>query len=119
MGKILDLFTAFRKAELKERELHFDRWEPKEAEKPEFVEYFRQEYEDILNDCGDHEEAAEARQLYELVRDNPLSASKKDIQEHFAFVFECVGGEIEKYYDKCPEILRMINRTVCPDPKEE
>lgn len=61
----------------------------------------------------------EARQLYELVMDNPLSASKKDIQEHFAFAFECVGGEIEKYYDKCPEILRMINRTVCPDPKEE
>jgi hypothetical protein len=87
MEKILDLFTAFRQVEPKERELHFDRWEPKEAEKPEFVEYFRQEYENILNDCGDHEEAAEARQLYELVRDNSLSASKKDIQEHFAFCF--------------------------------
>ena len=87
MEKILDLFTAFRQVEPKERELHFDRWEPKEAEKPEFVEYFRQEYEDILNDCGDYEEAAEARQLYELVRDNSLSASKKDIQEHFAFCF--------------------------------
>ena len=87
MEKILDLFTAFRQVEPKERELHFDRWEPKEAEKPEFVEYFRQEYEDMLNDGGDHEEAAEARQLYELVRDNSLSASKKDIQEHFAFCF--------------------------------
>ena len=87
MEKILDLFTAVRQVEPKERELHFDRWEPKEAEKPEFVEYFRQEYEDILNDCGDYEEAAEARQLYELVRDNSLSASKKDIQEHFAFCF--------------------------------
>ena len=87
MEKILDLFTAFRQVEPKERELHFDRWEPNEAETPEFVEYFRQEYENILNDCGDHEEAAEARQLYELVRDNSLSASKKDIQEHFAFCF--------------------------------
>ena len=77
MGKILDLFTAFRKAELKERELHFDRWEPKEAEKPEFVEYFRQEYEDILNDCGDHEETAEARQLYELVRITPCLPPKR------------------------------------------
>ena len=38
MGKILDLFTAFRQAELKERELHFDRWEPNEEEKPEFVD---------------------------------------------------------------------------------
>ena len=38
MGKILDLFTAFRQAEPKERELHFDRWEPNEEEKPEFVE---------------------------------------------------------------------------------
>mgnify|MGYP000068554046 CR=1 FL=1 len=38
MGKILDLFTAFRQAEPKERELHFDRWEPKEEEKPEFVD---------------------------------------------------------------------------------
>ena len=87
MEKILDLFTAFRQVEPKEGELHFDRWEPNAEEKPEFVEYFRQEYEDILNDCGDYEEAAEARQLYELVRDNSLSASKKDIQEHFAFCF--------------------------------
>ena len=56
MGKILDLFTAFRQAEPKERELHFDRWEPNEEEKPEFVEYFRQEYEDMLNDCPDPKE---------------------------------------------------------------
>ena len=38
MEKILDLFTAFRQVEPKERELHFDRWEPNEEEKPEFVD---------------------------------------------------------------------------------
>ena len=51
-----------------------------------------------------------------LVKDNPLSASKDEIQEYFSFAFECVGGEMEKYYDKWPEMIRLINLTVSPDP---
>lgn len=113
---IVDIDTILMKFGSGERELHLDRWEPKTSEKPALVKFFRKNYEEILEDCGDHEEAAEAKALYNLVKDNPLSASKDEIQEYFSFAFECVGGEMEKYYDKWPEMIRLINLTVSPDP---
>lgn len=101
------------------RELNLEQWRPDEADKPTLVAYFLDFYEGIKECCGDGEEAAEALELYKLVKNNPLRYAKGAIQEHFVDAFHAVGGEIEKYYDKSPEMIHLINLTVCPDPLEE
>ena len=101
------------------RGLDLDRWAPDEADKPELVAYFKDYYEGIKDCCGDGEEAEEALELYRLVEHNPLRFNKSAIQDHFVDMFLSVGGEIETYYDKSPEIIRLINLTIAPDPLRE
>lgn len=100
------------------RELHLDKWVPNEADKPALMAYFKDYYEGTKDNCGDGEEAAEALQLLNLVEHNPLRLTKEAIQEHFVDMYQCVGGETERYYAESPEIIRLINLTVSPDPLE-
>lgn len=101
-----------------DRGLNVERWNPDEADKPALVAYFKDNYEALKDCCGDGEEAAEALELYKLVKHNALRYTKDAIQEHFVDMFHAVGGEIEKYYNKDPEAIRLINLTICPEPLE-
>lgn len=114
-----DKRCAVERMPMGRRELNLEQWHPDEADKPTLVAYFLDFYEGIKECCGDGEEAAEALELYKLVKNNPLRYAKGAIQEHFVDAFHAVGGEIEKYYDKSPEMIHLINLTVCPDPLEE
>ena len=101
------------------RGFNLDHWVPSEADKPALMVYFNDRVKRIKESCGDDWEAKEALELYRLVKHNPLRYTKDAIQEHFAEMFHCVDGEIEKYYADCPEIIRLINLTICPDPLKE
>lgn len=114
-----DKHCAVERMPMGHRELNPERWHPDEADKPALVAYFMDYAEVIKGCCGDDWEAEEAQELYKLVKHNPLRYTKVAIQEHFVDAFNAVGGEIEKYYDKSPEVIRLINLTVCPDPLEE
>ncbi len=102
------------------RELHLDKWWPAEDQHPRFLAYFKDCYESIRNNCGaDDELTAVALALYRKVQRHQLWNIKEDIQEHFADMFHAVNGQPEKYYPRNPEIIELINLTVCPDPPRE
>ena len=103
-----------------DRELHLDKWWPAEDQHPRFLAYFKDYYEGTRNNCGaDDELTAAALALYRKVQRHQLWNIKEDIQEHFADMFHAVNGQPEKYYQRNPEIIELINLTVCPDPLQE
>lgn len=102
------------------RELHLDKWWPAEDQRPRLLAYFKDNYEGTRDNCGtDDEQTSEAMALYKKVQRHPLWSIKEEIQGHFAEMFYCVQGLPEKYYEKWPEIIDLINLTVCPDPLRE
>lgn len=101
----------------RERELHFEKWQPDESQRFRILAYFKDFYESTKNTCGeDDDQTREALNLYQLVRQHSLQSCKPDIQDHFADMFYYVGGQPETYYAGEPEIIDLINLTVSPDP---
>lgn len=98
------------------RQLHPARWNPDERDRPRLIAYFKLYYEGMKAVCGkDDDNTCEALSLYQQVKWTSLRESKQAIQDHFAFMFHCVNGEPEKYYNDA-ELLALINLTVSPDP---
>lgn len=88
-------------------------WEPDERDRTAILLEIADCALGTADSCGaDSEEAAEARELYFSVRDKPLEEAKDDIQGFFFDMYEAVMGEIDKYYDKYPELRRLIRLTL-------
>jgi hypothetical protein len=95
-----------------ERTLNFDKWQPKEEDKPCIVAELGDYYINTLKTCGFGEESEEAREIYKKVRDNPILDCKDDVQDFFRDCYDVVQGRINELYPE--ELVGLINLTVCP-----
>jgi hypothetical protein len=95
-----------------ERTLNFDKWQPKEEDKPRIVAELGDYYINTLKTCGFGEESEEAREIYKKVRDNPILDCKDDVQDFFRDCYDVVQGRINELYPE--ELVGLINLTVCP-----
>ena len=88
-------------------------WEPDERERAAIMLEIADGALAMADVCGaDSEEAAEAREFYFSVRDKPMAEAKEEIQGYFFDMYEAVMGDIDKYYDKSPDLRRLIRLTL-------
>lgn len=93
--------------------LRYDKWTPKEEEKPRILKKLVEDYIGTKDLCGvDSEEADEVWELYKKVFQNKLEDCKEDIQQYFADAYLAVNGQIHKYYENDNEIIELIQLTV-------
>lgn len=88
-------------------------WTPDEADRAAIMLEISDCALGTADNCGPGgEEATEAREFYFSVRDRSLVEAKDDIQGFFFDAYEAVNGDIDKYYDKSPELCRLIRLTL-------
>lgn len=88
-------------------------WTPDEADRAAIMLEIADCALGTADNCGSGgEEAAEAREFYFSVRDKSLVEVKNEIQGYFLDSYEAANGDIDKYYDKSPELRRLIRLTL-------
>lgn len=88
-------------------------WTPDEADRAAIMLEVADCALGTADNCGPGgEEATEAREFYFSMRDKPLVEAKNEIQRFFFDSYEAVNGDIDKYYDKFPELCRLIRLTL-------